>query len=80
MTAHRLLAIVALLAPALPARGDEPAPEAIVKAMAQIGFCTAPVFSPDGKTIAFVSDLGGLPQVWTVPATGGWAEEDHLAG
>ena len=45
MITHRLLAVLALLGLALPARADEPAPAAIVKAMAQIGFCTAPVFS-----------------------------------
>ena len=72
MTPHRLLAILALVAPAVSARADEPAPDAIVKAMAQMSFCAAPVFSPDGKTIAFLSDLGGSPQIWTVPATGGW--------
>ena len=36
---------------------------------------TAPVFSPDGKTIAFVSTRGGDPQVFFLPATGGEAEK-----
>jgi dipeptidyl aminopeptidase/acylaminoacyl peptidase len=44
----------------------------IVTRMARIGRCTSPTFSPDGKTIAFVSDMSGVPQVWTVPSEGGW--------
>lgn len=28
--------------------------------------------SPNGKTIAFVSDATGSPELWVVPATGGW--------
>jgi dipeptidyl aminopeptidase/acylaminoacyl peptidase len=30
-----------------------------------------PRFSPDGKTIAFVSSRGGSPQVWVLPIDGG---------
>ena len=29
-------------------------------------------WSPDGKTIAFVSNLGGRNNIWLVPAEGGW--------
>jgi TolB protein len=29
-----------------------------------------PSFSPDGSTIAFVSNRSGKPQIWTVPADG----------
>ncbi|MDQ7007450.1 MAG: S9 family peptidase [Acidobacteriota bacterium] len=32
-----------------------------------------PVWSPDGKTIAFVADRGGGEQVWLLPADGGEA-------
>jgi len=42
--------------------------------MARIGKCGFPAFSPDGKTVAFVSDMSGVQQVWTVPVTGGWPE------
>jgi dipeptidyl aminopeptidase/acylaminoacyl peptidase len=28
--------------------------------------------SPDGKTVAFVSDVTGALELWTVPARGGW--------
>ncbi len=36
-----------------------------------VGIETAPVFSPDGKTIAFTGDYDGNTDVFTVPATGG---------
>ena len=32
-----------------------------------------PRWSPDGRTIAFVSTRGGSPQVWTIPVDGGEA-------
>ncbi len=48
--------------------------ETSVALMARIGSCWSPSFSPDGRRIAFISDLNGLPQVWTVPAEGGWPE------
>lgn len=46
--------------------------EAAVTVMAKIRRCSSPSFSPDGTRLAFISDLTGLPQVWTVPVTGGW--------
>jgi dipeptidyl aminopeptidase/acylaminoacyl peptidase len=42
--------------------------------MARIGACWSPSFAPDGRRLAFVSDLNGVPQVWTVAAAGGWPE------
>jgi tricorn protease len=36
-----------------------------------VGIETAPVFSPDGKTIAFTGDYDGNTDVFTIPATGG---------
>src|SRR2546430_13794013 len=30
-----------------------------------------PRWSPDGKTIAFISDRSGKPQIWLLPLTGG---------
>src|SRR5215467_3070729 len=48
--------------------------EASVARMARIGVCYSASFSPDGTRIAFNSDLGGIPQVWTVASEGGWPQ------
>jgi len=34
----------------------------------------SPSFSPDGL-VAFVSDITGVPQLWQVPAEGGWPDQ-----
>ena len=38
--------------------------------MASISGCWSPSFSPDGLSLAFVSNRSGVPQVWTVLADG----------
>lgn len=43
-----------------------------VTLMAKIRASWSPSFSPDGTRIAFVSNLNGIPQVWTIPTTGGF--------
>src|SRR3954471_700008 len=43
----------------------------MVTRMARIGRASSPTFSPDGKRIAFISDLNGVPQVWMGPVDGG---------
>lgn len=48
--------------------------EAMVARMARIGACWSPNFSPDGQRVAFISDLTGILQVWTVTTEGGWPE------
>jgi dipeptidyl aminopeptidase/acylaminoacyl peptidase len=89
VSALRLLA--ALIALAL---GSNPAPAiaqpsadltAAVARMAKIGRAGSPTFSPDGRRIAFVSDLTGVPQIWIVPVEGGWptlvtADDDPVGG
>jgi dipeptidyl aminopeptidase/acylaminoacyl peptidase len=45
-----------------------------VARLAGVGRCFSPSFSPDGLRLAFVSNLSGVPQVWTVPVDGGWPE------
>jgi dipeptidyl aminopeptidase/acylaminoacyl peptidase len=59
-------------APALGGPADDPG--AMIARMAKVGSCWSPSFSPDGRRIAFVSNLGGLPQVWIAAAEGGWPE------
>src|SRR5262249_9531714 len=48
--------------------------DASVARMARIGVCYSASFSPDATRIAFNSDLGGIPQVWTVASEGGWPQ------
>ncbi|MBU6454415.1 MAG: prolyl oligopeptidase family serine peptidase [Cyanobacteria bacterium REEB67] len=40
--------------------------------MEHIGFADVPSFSPDDRDIAFISDLTGSRQVWTIPVEGGY--------
>jgi len=32
-------------------------------------------WSPDGRRVAFLTEITGVPQVWEVPAGGGWPEQ-----
>jgi TolB protein len=41
---------------------------------------TEPVYTPDGKSIYFVSDRGGAPQIYKMPSTGGSAERVTFTG
>ena len=41
---------------------------------------TEPAFSPDGRSIYFVSDRGGSPQIYRMPAQGGNAERITFTG
>ena len=41
---------------------------------------TEPVFTADGKTIYFVSDRGGSPQIYRVPVSGGTPERVTFTG
>ena len=65
-------AVLAIAADA-PPRSDELT--AAVTRMGRIGRCGSPSFSPDGKTLAFVCDISGVPQVWTAPSEGGWPNQ-----
>jgi dipeptidyl aminopeptidase/acylaminoacyl peptidase len=42
--------------------------------MARIGASHSPSFSPNGQRLAFISNLGGRPQLWTIRVTGGWPD------
>lgn len=35
----------------------------------------APQFPPSGRTIAFITDITGVPQIWEMPADGGWPRQ-----
>ena len=55
-------------------QGDKGAAELSerVSRMARIGAVTAPSFSPDGRSLSVISNVSGTPQVYVLPATGGW--------
>lgn len=46
-----------------------------VAMMAKVASAGGPSFSPDGKRIAFITNISGMPQVWIVPAAGGWPDQ-----
>jgi dipeptidyl aminopeptidase/acylaminoacyl peptidase len=74
---------LAFAASASPAAAEDLA--ASVARMVRIGFCSTPSFSPDGRQIAFLSNLSGNPQVWRVGVDGGWpravtALDDQVGG
>jgi dipeptidyl aminopeptidase/acylaminoacyl peptidase len=71
----RTLALSLLVASHAPAALAAPESDVLadkVARMSSVGFCAAPSFSPDGASIAFLSNLTGLPQVFIVPTEGGW--------
>ncbi len=69
-----LVSAVGALAAAASALAQADDLERSVALMAKIGSASSPSFSPDGRTLAFVTNLGGLPQVWTVDAAGGYPQ------
>ncbi|MGH9944155.1 MAG: S9 family peptidase [Pyrinomonadaceae bacterium] len=56
-------------------RAQTPAPDDLERAvalMAKTGACWSPSFSPDGRRLAFVSNISGVPQIYVMPAAGGF--------
>lgn len=73
MTIQRVVAVSILAVAVSEGRVlAQPDLAAAVSRMAKIGRAASPTFSPDGRRLAFVSDLGGTPQIWIVPVEGGW--------
>jgi dipeptidyl aminopeptidase/acylaminoacyl peptidase len=66
---------LALLLALAPLCGHADDLETAVAMMARIGSATAPDFSPDGRSLAFITNISGSPQVWTVAASGGWPRQ-----
>lgn len=69
----RSIAIAALIVVA-PAVAHAQDVERTVRALAKIGSASAPTLSPDGKRVAFLTNLSGSPQVWSVPIGGGYPQ------
>jgi len=65
--------LLAAVLTATPARTDDLTET--VTLMARVGRSWGGTFSPDGKRVAFVSDLNGVPQVWIVPVEGGFPRQ-----
>ena len=68
---------MALLALLVLAAGTAPPTAALerdVRSLIGIRTSTGPSLSPDGKRVAFLSNVTGSPQVWTVSTAGGWPE------
>jgi dipeptidyl aminopeptidase/acylaminoacyl peptidase len=74
---RRVFFLFASLLLLIPAFAQTSADEltATVTAMARVGRAFAPSFSPDGKHIAYITDITGVPQVWMVPASGGYPKQ-----
>lgn len=68
------VALAVAAASGRPLLAADEALEVAVARMARVGSTFSPTFSPDGFRVAFVSNLGGLPQVWVVPTEGGFPE------
>ncbi|HUP50801.1 MAG TPA: S9 family peptidase [Thermoanaerobaculia bacterium] len=72
MTRPATLLAAILLIPIPAAAGEL---ERSVAMMARIGSAYAPSFSPDAKQVAFITNISGSPQVWTVPVPSGYPRQ-----
>ena len=54
------------------AQGDKATKREDVVAMASVGLCREGNFLSTGREVVFLSNLSGSPQIWKVPAAGGW--------
>jgi dipeptidyl aminopeptidase/acylaminoacyl peptidase len=65
-----LIAAVALAARQAPTTPSELSER--VSRMARIGAVGTPAFSPDGRRLSVIANFSGLPQLYVMPADGGW--------
>ncbi len=69
----RIILLASVLLLPLAAAADDL--ETRVALMARVGFANSPQFSPDGRRVAFITNLSGSPQVWIVDAKGGYPRQ-----
>src|SRR5262249_37655689 len=67
----RTLVALSLLVATVAVAEPDPIADRVAR-MAAVGFSTAPSFAPDGASIAFLSNMTGVPQIFIVPTEGGW--------
>ena len=85
---HCLVALMLLAGCAGRERGGAAAPDEAIASAARPGVAaytvdqfvhirrhTAIGFSPDGRSVAYRSDVTGRGQIWTVPSGGGWPRQ-----
>ena len=53
----------------------EPLGDPGIERYLNIRSATSPALSPAADTVAFLLNVTGTPQVWSVPAAGGWPEQ-----
>ncbi len=68
------LALLSLLLAACPAGAGDRRPYT-AEQLTLIRTTSESRLSPDGRTLAFVSDATGAAELWTVPAKGGWPSQ-----
>ena len=66
-----VIAALIVVAPAVAHAQDV---ERTVTSLAKIGFANSPTLSPDGTRVAFLTNLSGSPQLWSVPIGGGYPQ------
>jgi len=69
------LACLWLAAPAAAEADADERLETLVAAMGRIGSAVAPQYSPDGSQIGYITTLSGSPQLWRIPADGGYPQQ-----
>jgi len=67
----RTLVVLSLVISQVAAADPDPIADQVTR-MAAVGLSTAPSFAPDGASLAFLSNMNGVPQIFIVPTEGGW--------